>query len=678
MILQHVFRRLAIAIGITLLTNAAFAQSFTDVATTDAFNDAVEAMKSAGITSGCAVSPPMFCPNQTITRAEMAAFVIKAWSKRVNGSIDGFSLASETPYFTDVPSSNVFFRYIQKLKELGITGGCYASPARFCPDQTQVGNGFLANFASAIFTVRAKNLADNGCLDRTTSACINIDPDTSQDPSSATSTPYYSDVPNSYTYFKWIQVAAKFGAVSPFVPVPSCPSGMTCYVPTGYPTTTECSTIGQFCPESNTTRGQMAMFVHKLIMSAFAKFVSPAASTTVPTDQPVTVSWAGGSEGASYRLIIEYPNGLGQTFFPGPGVTSRAVTIPSSQSTSYVILKLLTVANGVPLYDHEQYQVINLVTALPSASTCSPSDCGAPSFTDVSLPNIFQYHDSQPLQPQNGLYTLQLPSSTDISASVPPVIDGTFPSTGLPDAPYWWQDCQIDGSCTLNLAGVNRVATIPEIRYSYVVPKNSATSNWFRGIQFQGKITGVPYQTTADAAVFVSNGINFSGGLEYGFRLTDGKANGIEFYYVANANCNCPSGYPCVGAGPGYPGATECKRSNNGLAPLVSELGEEIPVPATLGTEYIFRAWIYWDTAFMKYMFKVDILDASTLTSICTAGTRCSSPIEPTFKIENLAGGDTYASWGQYYAKVARNPYSTTADTTPSPSLVISSFKIAK
>ena len=32
-----------------------------------------------------------------------------------------------TPYFTDVPANQTFFRYIQKLRQLGVTTGCTAN-----------------------------------------------------------------------------------------------------------------------------------------------------------------------------------------------------------------------------------------------------------------------------------------------------------------------------------------------------------------------------------------------------------------------------------------------------------------------------------------------------------------------------------------------------------------------
>ena len=38
----------------------------------------VEALKASGITGGCSVSPPLFCPDSPLTRGQMAAFLAKA------------------------------------------------------------------------------------------------------------------------------------------------------------------------------------------------------------------------------------------------------------------------------------------------------------------------------------------------------------------------------------------------------------------------------------------------------------------------------------------------------------------------------------------------------------------------------------------------------------------------
>ena len=40
---------------------------------------------------------------------------------------------TDSQFFTDVPTSHPYYSFIQKLKELGVTGGCSANS--FCPDE---------------------------------------------------------------------------------------------------------------------------------------------------------------------------------------------------------------------------------------------------------------------------------------------------------------------------------------------------------------------------------------------------------------------------------------------------------------------------------------------------------------------------------------------------------------
>ena len=52
--------------------------SFDDVPTDHPYFQFVEALKAAGITSGCGDSPPLFCVDAPITRGQMAVFLSKA------------------------------------------------------------------------------------------------------------------------------------------------------------------------------------------------------------------------------------------------------------------------------------------------------------------------------------------------------------------------------------------------------------------------------------------------------------------------------------------------------------------------------------------------------------------------------------------------------------------------
>lgn len=77
----------------------------------------IEAIAAAGITQGC--NPPAndrFCPTNPVTRAEMAAFLVRGASEESN-------LPSFQGYFTDVPNGAWYTGYVERLYELGITTG---------------------------------------------------------------------------------------------------------------------------------------------------------------------------------------------------------------------------------------------------------------------------------------------------------------------------------------------------------------------------------------------------------------------------------------------------------------------------------------------------------------------------------------------------------------------------
>ena len=106
---------------------------------------AIEAIAAADITRGC--DPPQntsFCPDATVTRGQMAAFLARAFADRVPTGA-----AAE---FVDVAGS-VFLDDIAWLSSSGITKGCNP-PAndRFCPD------GAVTRGQMAAFLVRARGL----------------------------------------------------------------------------------------------------------------------------------------------------------------------------------------------------------------------------------------------------------------------------------------------------------------------------------------------------------------------------------------------------------------------------------------------------------------------------------------------------------------------------------------
>jgi hypothetical protein len=86
----------------------------------------IQKLREIGVTNGCSATE--FCPGQDVTRGQMAAFIIRAKLRIRAGQ--AFTHPT-TPFFTDVPATDIFFPHVQKMKELGITSGC--SLNEYCP-----------------------------------------------------------------------------------------------------------------------------------------------------------------------------------------------------------------------------------------------------------------------------------------------------------------------------------------------------------------------------------------------------------------------------------------------------------------------------------------------------------------------------------------------------------------
>ncbi|MCS7026152.1 MAG: S-layer homology domain-containing protein [Bryobacteraceae bacterium] len=110
-------------------------QQYLDVPATHPFFDYIALLRLNNIPDTCEANA--YCPETSITRSSMALFLVRT----LLGS-DNFTFP-ETPYFTDVPATHPYFRYIQKLRELGVTAGC--TTTRFCPDDP-VTRGQMAAF----------------------------------------------------------------------------------------------------------------------------------------------------------------------------------------------------------------------------------------------------------------------------------------------------------------------------------------------------------------------------------------------------------------------------------------------------------------------------------------------------------------------------------------------------
>jgi hypothetical protein len=178
---------------------------FVDVLPGHIFRPWIEALVGAGITAGCGTDPPRYCPDQTVTRAEMAVFLLRG----IHGG--DYTPPAASGIFADVPLSDAFVAWIERLFVDGITGGCGTSPARYCPAQS-VTRGQIA-----VFLLRAKH-------------------GPSYEPPAATG--IFADVPLAHPFADWVEQLAREGITG------GCGTGPA-----------------RYCPNDTITRGQMAVFL---------------------------------------------------------------------------------------------------------------------------------------------------------------------------------------------------------------------------------------------------------------------------------------------------------------------------------------------------------------------------------------------------------------------------------
>ena len=162
----------------------------------------IERLFNSGITGGCSVSPLLYCPDDPVTRAQMAIFLEKGIHTAA------FTPPDVAPTFTDT-SGHFAEDWIEALKNDGVTSGCDAG--LYCPEDS------VTRAQMAVFLLKATHGASY-----------------SPPPASGT----FSDVPTGHWAAAWIEQLAAEGITS------------------------GCAT-GQYCPETTVTRAQMAVFLVK-------------------------------------------------------------------------------------------------------------------------------------------------------------------------------------------------------------------------------------------------------------------------------------------------------------------------------------------------------------------------------------------------------------------------------
>ncbi len=271
---------------------------FADVPPSAAYFDAANLMYLAGVTTGCVTSSDpssrMYCPNDSVTREQMAAFIVRA----VTGTLTP-AVYDPVPIFTDVPTTNPFFPHIQKMEELGITDGC--GTGLFCPTDT------VPRWQMAIFMVRAR-LALYGAS------------------FSYNGTPYFADVPTNVegntTTFPFIQRAYEEHVTN------GCGTNPLIY-----------------CPDELVTRGEMASFIMRGLFNQTTILgpTAPQVTGVVPNTMAATV-------GTQITVTI---TGINTSFQTGDTVTVPSgmldvsnVVVNSATSISATLTANSTVAAG--------------------------------------------------------------------------------------------------------------------------------------------------------------------------------------------------------------------------------------------------------------------------------------------------------------------------------------------
>ena len=107
---------------------------FADVDPAEWWAPYVERLAEWGITMGCSVDPVRYCPNEHVTRAQMASFIARAL--RLKGASVGF--------FADI-QDNTHEQNIVALAVSGITVGCRINPTNYCPNR-KVSRAQMATF----------------------------------------------------------------------------------------------------------------------------------------------------------------------------------------------------------------------------------------------------------------------------------------------------------------------------------------------------------------------------------------------------------------------------------------------------------------------------------------------------------------------------------------------------
>jgi len=105
----------------------------------------IEQFYYSGITTGCAASPLRYCPENPVTRAAMAVFILRA----EHGP--SYVPPEASHFFSDLPVAGKEWMepWVDQYYREGLTTGCELNPLRYCPENP------VTRAAMAVFLLRA-------------------------------------------------------------------------------------------------------------------------------------------------------------------------------------------------------------------------------------------------------------------------------------------------------------------------------------------------------------------------------------------------------------------------------------------------------------------------------------------------------------------------------------------
>ncbi len=118
-------------------------KDFDDVVDGSTFDADIRWLAAVGITLGCNQDGTDFCPEEEVTRAQMAAFLHRA--------LEDILAAGEVNDFVDDDGS-IFEADIEWLASVGVTGGCNTEGTEFCPDKPVIRSHMAAFLHRALGT----------------------------------------------------------------------------------------------------------------------------------------------------------------------------------------------------------------------------------------------------------------------------------------------------------------------------------------------------------------------------------------------------------------------------------------------------------------------------------------------------------------------------------------------